>query len=447
MKPYPGRVKPMFMLTVMVLAIGGLLLSQQTARAVPSYARQTGMSCNLCHTAFPELTQFGRTFKASGYTLSQMKKIHSAKSGKLPPLELNDTFPLSVMVQAAFTETMESVSDTQNDDLQFPQQLSLFLAGELTPHIGSFIQTTYTQVDDHLTMDNADLRLVNTGQLGGKPLVYGLTFNNNPTVEDLWNSTPVWGFPYASADVAPTPAAGALVDGALGQQVAGLGAYGLWDNSYYAAVAVYRSAQIGQPSPPDGTSENTINNAAPYWRLAWQHHLAPGDIEVGTYGLYAEIYPNGTSGPTDQYADYAVDASYSRPIGKDHLSIHATYIYEDQKLDASVPSDTGHHLTTGRLDATYYLGGKVAFTLAYSRTDGDENSGLYSPAPVSGSRNYKPDTEAYIAQVGYYPWQNVRLSAQYIYYDKFNGSDTNYDGFDRQASDNNTLYLMAWLVW
>lgn len=27
---------------------------------VPSFARQTGMACEVCHTAFPELTHFGR---------------------------------------------------------------------------------------------------------------------------------------------------------------------------------------------------------------------------------------------------------------------------------------------------------------------------------------------------------------------------------------------------
>ncbi|MDA8140861.1 MAG: hypothetical protein M0036_19605 [Desulfobacteraceae bacterium] len=447
MKILQDGLKPTLMLTIIGLALGGLLLFQRPARALPSYARQTGMACNLCHTVFPELTEFGRTFKASGYTLSQMKKIQSPQSAKLAPLDLNDTLPLSVMAQVAYTGIQESVSGTQNNDIQLPQQLSLFLAGEITPHIGSFVQTTYTQVDDHLTMDNTDLRYANTAQMSGKPLVYGLTLNNNPTVEDLWNSTPAWSFPYASADVAPTPAAGALIDGGLAQQVAGLGGYGFWDNSYYAAVAIYRSAQIGQASPPDDTSQNTINNVAPYWRLAWQHPLGPGSFEVGTYGLYAELYPSGVSGSTDQYTDYALDASYRHPLGNHQLSFHATYIYENQKLNASVPADTGHHLNTYRLDANYYLGGSVALTLAYFRTDGDENPGLYSPAPVTGSRNFKPDSEAYIAQIGYYPWQNVRLSAQYIYYDKFNGSDTNYDGFDRQATDNNTLYLMAWLVW
>ena len=309
------------------------------------------------------------------------------------------------------------------------------------------MQVTYTQGDDHITFDNTDLRYANQTQAGGKPLVYGLTLNNNPTMEDLWNSTPAWGFPYASADVAPTPAAGALIDGALAQQVAGLGAYGLWDNTYYAAATVYRSAQIGQTSPPDNTSEATVDSVAPYWRLAWQHNMAAGNFAVGTYGLYAKLFPSGVSGDTDKYTDFGFDASYGRPIGNNRLSLHGTYIYEDQKLDASVTSDPDHHLNTYRVDANYYLNGIVGLTAAYFRIDGDANPGLYAPEPVSGSQTNKPDSQGWVGQVSYYPWQNVRLSAQYTWYTEFNGGTSDYDGFGRNASDNNTLYVLAWLLW
>ena len=45
------------------------LLATDPAHAVPSFARQTGQPCASCHTAFPELTPFGRRFKLAGYTL------------------------------------------------------------------------------------------------------------------------------------------------------------------------------------------------------------------------------------------------------------------------------------------------------------------------------------------------------------------------------------------
>src|ERR1700719_4440818 len=38
------------------------------ARALPSFARQTGQPCGTCHTDFPALTPYGRRFKLLGYT-------------------------------------------------------------------------------------------------------------------------------------------------------------------------------------------------------------------------------------------------------------------------------------------------------------------------------------------------------------------------------------------
>ena len=49
-----------------VLAIG---LTPRRAVSLPLYARQTGQPCATCHTAFLELTPFGRRFKLGGYTL------------------------------------------------------------------------------------------------------------------------------------------------------------------------------------------------------------------------------------------------------------------------------------------------------------------------------------------------------------------------------------------
>ena len=72
-------------------------------------------------------------------------------------------------------------------------------------------------------MDNTDLRYANQTKLGGKELDYGITLNNNPAVQDLWNSTPAWGFPWISSEAGVSPIAGAVIDGTLGGDVAGAG--------------------------------------------------------------------------------------------------------------------------------------------------------------------------------------------------------------------------------
>src|SRR5664279_813295 len=69
----------------------GLFLSVAAvnpAAAIPSFARQTGQTCSACHTAFPQLTPFGRRFKLGGYTLE-------GGDSTLPPL--------AMMVQSTYT--------------------------------------------------------------------------------------------------------------------------------------------------------------------------------------------------------------------------------------------------------------------------------------------------------------------------------------------------------
>ncbi|HUW27311.1 MAG TPA: cytochrome C, partial [Sulfuriferula sp.] len=50
-----------------------LMSFSNPARAVPSFARQTGQNCVACHAGgqFPELTPYGRLFKLTGYTIGQ----------------------------------------------------------------------------------------------------------------------------------------------------------------------------------------------------------------------------------------------------------------------------------------------------------------------------------------------------------------------------------------
>jgi hypothetical protein len=64
---------------------------------------------------------------------------------------------------------------------------------------------------------------------------------------------------------------------------------------------------------------------------------------------------------------------------------------------------------------------------------------------VTGSVNNSPDSRGWVAELDYLPWQNVKFALQYTIYSKFNGGTSNYDGFGRNASDNNTVYLLAWI--
>ena len=115
-------------------------------------------------------------------------------------------------------------------------------------------------------------------------LIYGFTMHNNPTAQDVWNSTPAFGFPFTTSPLAQTPAAATLIDGGLAQQVVGLGGYAFWQKSLYAEVSFYRTAdgafsflRAGQDIHTDG-GVAALKGYNPYWRFAYSHDWGPNSI-------------------------------------------------------------------------------------------------------------------------------------------------------------------------
>jgi hypothetical protein len=423
-------------------------LNPPKVAAVPSYARQTGLACSGCHYAPPELNPAGRRFKLLGYVDrgDETKTVKADGGKKRAALDLLSSLPLSVMFETSYTSTKSPIPNTQNGNFEFPQDVSLFLSGAWASNVGSFLQVTYDTQDDHFSMDNTDVRYANKTKLGGKELVYGLDFNNNPTVEDLWNSTPAWGFPWIASDFAPTPAASPIINGGLAQDVAGIGGYAMWDSHIYLDAAIYRSQHIGgpQPTPGDG-SANNIRGLAPYWRVAFQELTGKTQYEVGTYGIHVRNTSLSGPGPQDEYTDVAFDTQIDRTLFRtDVLSFRGTYIHENSNLLAS--GFGPNHLNTLLANAEYHIGNRYTGTFGVFNTGGTVNPGLYAPSPVTGSANGDPRGAGYIANVSFWPWQNLQLGAQYTGYTRFNGGTTNYDGSGRNASANNTVYLDAKII-
>ena len=427
-----------------------LFLTLHQADAVPSFARQTNLACNTCHTIFPELNSFGRNFKLNGYTLTSAETIENKDNNQKTNLKILKSFPLSAMLQVSHNYISKKEPSTGNNVIEFPQQLSFFFAGEITPHVGSFIQITYDDQGAEFGWDNTDIRFANQTRLASKNFNYGLSLNNNPTVQDLWNTTPAWGFPYASSAVAPTPAAATIIDGGLAQEVVGLGIYAMWNNLIYGEATAYRSSPQGGPFPPDSSSMGTINGASPYLRLALQHQWAAKYLEIGAYGLFTELYPIGVGGKTDDYQDIGIDLQYEQTISQSVITAHATWINEKQELHATYfyggSANRTNHLNTFRANLNYYILQRCGLSLAYFSTTGDADRLIYSPGSVFGSRTGSPNSDGLIGELQYLPWLNTKLAVQYVWYNKFNGSKKNYDGSGRNASDNNTLYILAWIV-
>lgn len=425
------------------------------------------MGCTACHTAFPQLTPFGRAFKLNGYTLSN-------DSTRLPPV--------AVMLQGApgFTHTRKGQPDAdipahfdRNDNVSL-NQISLFYAGRLfgpyarnlfgdgaaqvLDKAGVFVQGTWDGVGRQWSWDNTELRVAHATTVAGRNVVAGAYANNNPTMQDLWNTSPAWGFPFSGSSLAPGPGAAPLLAGGFSQQVLGFGAYAMLDDLLYLDAGAYAnlSAEAQRDLGVDPTDETQIDGLAPYWRVALEKAWGPHALELGTYGLHAQTFPGrDDSAGRDRFTDLGWDAQYQWLTPRHDVTLLMNWIYEIQGLHASrqlgLARNGSNGLWTGTITGSYLFDKIYGVDVQYFQSGGDKDRRLY------GTRTGRPDSSGWVFQVDYLPFNerggpwfwphsNLKLSLQYTLYGRFDGSRRNFDGTGRDASDNDTLYLQAWIA-
>lgn len=442
-----------------------VLLQAPAARAVPSFARQTGMACDACHSAgfYPELNNFGRMFKLNGYIWS----AHEEKSYEPSP-------PIAAAQLWSYTQTDKGqpglanlptvhFATTTNDNFSYPQQANFFLAGRYYGRLGGFIMGTYDGAANHWATDNVDVRLTDIRTFGEHhSLLYGVTLNNGPTVQDIWNTLPAWN-QLIKSEVAPTPAATPSLN-SLSAQVSGVGAYAFWDNFLYAEVTPYLSGTSGALSfLTTGNTKTTVTEGpSPYWRLVLYKNKGSHSFSLGQVGLYDKTFETGSHGPTNNFLDLGGDVQYQWNSKPHFVTFRSAFIWENQGLGAAKADKAATHgydkLYTVQFWASYRYYNLAGVTFSLFDVEGRRDPLLYAPAAVSGSRNGDPSSIGQFVQLELLPFSRwfhqkwpalpmTQFALQYTFYERFNGARNNYDGFGRNASDNNTLYLLAWTPW
>jgi len=429
-----------------------LITLPRIGAAVPSFARQTGMPCSQCHVVSfgVALTAYGREFKLNGYTYG---------GGDNP-------FPLAAMVQGGYTHTSEALPEpaaphfATNDNLSV-DQVSVFLATKLFDGLGMFAQGTYSGEDRHFSWDNLDVRWARpVPNFFGTDAVVGISVNNSPTVQDLWNSTPAWAYPYISSGLAPGPSAAPVIADTLAQVSLGATAYVMIHDHLYLEAGAYKGLSDHWLGNVGLYPDNNIHmdGAAPYWRAAYQ--FTNGEehyFSVGTFGLSAKLKPDPSVPQTDHYTDFGFDGTYqyTPQDGPGSVNVNASVIHEKQELDATFAAgganNPTNHLTSVAADLTYAWQQTYAASVGLFNTTGSTDP-TYFGFGTSGT----PDTRGYILMLEWVPfgkkdswarpWVNMRFGIQYTGYTRFDGGTSNYDGSGRSASDNNTLFLFYWLA-
>jgi hypothetical protein len=443
-------------LAILLAAFVGLVLfDAQPASAVPSFARQTGQPCSACHTAFPELTPFGRRFKLSGYTLE----------GGDSPLP-----PVAAMLMPGFTHTQAN-QDTPpapnlktNDNLAVQQVTGLY-AGKVYGDLGAFVQVSANPVTGQVWFDASDARYVKSVNLFGKDGYIGVTVNNTPTVQDAWNTVDAWAFPEIGSAFAAFAPPGTHID-ALAQVAGGAGMYLFWNDMLYAELTAYRGYPRGtleafgmRPGPSPDAQVNTM----PYWRLAAEPHWGNHYLMVGTFGMYGETVPGGVFGTgVDKYLDIGFDAQYQYDGDLYSFTLKAANTYEKQNLSSSfaqgLSANPTDWLNAFKTSASFVWDHTYSLTGGYFDVRGSQDAGLWGATSVVNS----PNGNGLIFDAAYLPFSkgapgidkqfNVRLGVEYVKYLHLYGGTNNFDGLigtpgaggTHNAAGNNTLFLYAW---
>jgi len=347
-------------------------------------------------------------------------------------------------------------------------QIGVFLAGRVNDHVGGLIQGTFDGIASATFLDNTDVRVTTDGKLFGQEANFGLSLNNSPSLSDPWNSTAPWGYRFVSSALAVDPQAGTVLGGGLAGNSMGLTAYTWIDDHYYVDLGLYRTMGpsmmqiLGQ-----GYSYGSDTAPMPYARIAYEYDWGPNNAHVGGTYFYSRFNPavasytaNGTLGH-DSYTDWQADAGYQYLTNSHAVTIDSHYDYEMTGLRGTTAaggsSQPNNWLTDAAVTLTYYYQNTYGATVSWANLAGTRNALLYpGGVPDFGSANGKPNTNSITLEADWVPFgkdgspfrpfANLKLGVQYKIYTMFNGGTSNYDGFGRNASDNNVLYVFLWTI-
>ena len=441
---------PWRVLAVLMPAL--LLWGMRPAHAIPAFASQTGQPCTACHIGAygPQLTPFGRAFKIGGYTMSGGQGLASK-------------IPLSAMVLSSLTQT--SANQPSPPAPHFARntnpaidQVSVFLGGRINDYLGGMMQGTYNGIAVTEHLDNSDLRATDEFDIGSNTLRVGISVNNGPTVEDPYNTTFAWGYPYVASALAPATTPQPLLAGGLIANTLGTTAYAWWNSHLYVEAGAYqlmddRTAKtLGvYPQFANGTG------AIPYARVAYEWDWNDQSAEFGAMYLHAAVQPlDSPGGGSDYYTDFAIDGSYQyMGDSKNIYTLNGIFVHEEQNLRATFGAGgaaTPHKsLNQFRVNGTWVHDETYQLTLGMQETYGTADSTLYS-----GNTEGKPNNTEFIAEADWIPFgkdnswgrpfANLKLGVQFIHYTTFDGGNTNYGGSGLNASGNDTLYAFAWFI-
>ncbi len=427
----------------------------RTAEAIPSYSRQTGLSCATCHTVFPHLTPFGRDFKLHGYVSNNVQLIsdHASTSDTAGQGRTILEIPAIPMVSArissrwnyqsggdggivprgvvsagqGFISSPDGYGD--KDLVDYLAGSSIYIAGEIAPRLGSFIE--FGGPDDEggtLGLGMFDVALVSPDEtVAGQNFVYGIRAEDALAAGDPSNSIGTWGL---TASLMGLSTHNTLFDPGTAFMEGGelFGMLGDFDGGgLYASVGVYRptinqtaSGYVQGAITGSGTFDG-VGGVNSYVRVSY--YLPPIGrntyAEIGGFGYFGKLNMTATPVAALTNPNY-IDNFYN--MG---LDFQAQYIGNNNLVELFGLLQTQH-------DGAFYgvdeFAGLPGGGMAVSRQGFGLKADYYYQSMVGVYVKYLYQTSNQIKDInvngtvvgiGCFPWENVNLKLERTFFSTY----------------------------
>ncbi len=442
----------------------------ERAYAIPSFTRQTGFSCDECHTVYPNLTPFGREFKMHGYTMSVSKAVKSSSDATTTPLmNLNKVPMLSVRIVSLWSNQAggnngivpRGITTGGQGFVSFPAgyndketfnllgDSSIYIAGKISPYLGTFME--FSGIDDEgggLGLGMLDTVLVAPdASVGGKSVVYGVRGVDAVFTGDPSNVLGTWGL---TSQLMGMSTHNTLFDPNRAM-VEGGELYGMWGGfnggGLFGTVGFYHPTGsqtagsfvqgnlAGMSGTPGTLNTSTVDEAV---RLAY-YLPALGNLyaEAGAsayFGKEGMLAPStaSISNPfyTDTYYNYAIDAQVQYIGDKNLAELFA--IYQSQNDSKFYGQDLYSNINYGASGTSVQRNGlAVTADYYYERTYGayvkflTQSSGKVKDMDVTGT----------VLGLSWFPWQNVQMIIEQALFNTYNPGLAQYQNTSLSPSD------------
>lgn len=350
------------------LVLGSLLLITtftSSVYALPMFERQTGLSCNACHSQQePKLGRLGRDFLLSGMTLSDKVGMEDGKDADIQA---------SIMFKSRYEKRdnspnskgeISTESPLNDGSSAIPKTLAVSLGGRINESFGTLINASYKDNEDHALSGRVVYsKSIDDGYTGFAVYSYA-DFGPFSGIE-LYNTglyKPLRTF--ESMKLSNINQAAKIGTGsATGVQ------------AFYAKDVVFSGsdrffATIGAYTPTQDNADMSLSeNFIPMARIAYEYQIGNFNYILGGYALVGGKTSENTQRLTMERETYGIDFQIEGMIVNKEVSLVATKVLKNDVNFSGLGSgdedfedilSTGYSIET-HVNLTQEFGAKLAY--------------------------------------------------------------------------------------